>query len=75
MSGHVNRPGVYEDELGITLEQSIDMAGGMKGGKYKGAICGGISMGVLGPEPARHQARLRRRPLPRRVPRASAPPA
>jgi NADH-quinone oxidoreductase subunit F len=49
MSGHVNRPGVYENELGITLQQSIDMAGGMKGGAYKGAICGGISMGVLGP--------------------------
>jgi NADH-quinone oxidoreductase subunit F len=48
MSGHVNKPGVYENELGITLQQSIDMAGGMKGGKYKGAICGGISMGVLG---------------------------
>src|SRR4051812_45994443 len=51
MSGHVNRPGVYEDELGITLADSIDrLAGGMKGGKYKGAICGGISMGVLGPD-------------------------
>ena len=49
MSGHVNKPGVYENELGITLQQSIDMAGGMKGGAYKGAICGGISMGVLGP--------------------------
>jgi NADH-quinone oxidoreductase subunit F len=48
MSGHVNKPGVYEHELGITLQQSIDMAGGMKGGKYKAAICGGISMGVLG---------------------------
>lgn len=48
MSGHVNKPGVYENELGITLQQSIDMAGGMKGGKYKAAICGGISMGVLG---------------------------
>src|SRR4051812_25578271 len=48
MSGHVNRPGVYEDELGITLEKSIELAGGMKGGKYKAAICGGISMGVLG---------------------------
>ena len=48
MSGHVQRPGVYENELGITLEQSIEMAGGMKGGKYKAAICGGISMGVLG---------------------------
>ena len=50
MSGHVNRPGVYEDELGITLQYSIEnLAGGMKGGKYKAAICGGISMGVLGP--------------------------
>jgi NADH-quinone oxidoreductase subunit F len=48
MSGHVNKPGVYEDELGITLQKSIDMAGGMKDGKYKAAICGGISMGVLG---------------------------
>jgi NADH-quinone oxidoreductase subunit F len=50
MSGHLNRPGVYEHELGITLEQSIEMAGGMKGGKHKGSICGGISMGILGPE-------------------------
>src|SRR5687767_13345353 len=49
MSGHLNKPGVYENELGITLQQSIDMAGGMKGGAYKAAICGGISMGVLGP--------------------------
>ena len=50
MSGHLNKPGVYEHELGITLAQSIEMAGGMKGGKYKAAICGGISMGVLGPD-------------------------
>ena len=50
MSGHVNKPGVYEDELGITLDYAINtLSGGMKGGKYKGAICGGISMGVLGP--------------------------
>jgi NADH-quinone oxidoreductase subunit F len=50
MSGHVNKPGVYEDELGITLDYAINkLAGGMKGGNYKGAICGGISMGVLGP--------------------------
>ena len=48
MSGHVNRPDVYEHELGITLAQSIEMAGGMKGGRHKGTICGGISMGVLG---------------------------
>jgi NADH-quinone oxidoreductase subunit F len=50
MSGHVNKPGVYEDELGITLDYAINkLAGGMKGGAYKGCICGGISMGVLGP--------------------------
>jgi NADH-quinone oxidoreductase subunit F len=50
MSGHVNTPGVYEDELGITLDYAINkLGGGMKGGAYKGAICGGISMGVLGP--------------------------
>src|SRR4051812_34149062 len=50
MSGHVNRPGVYEDELGITLGTAIDkLAGGMKGGKFKASVCGGISMGVLGP--------------------------
>ncbi|MDB5331567.1 MAG: NADH-quinone oxidoreductase, subunit [Phycisphaerales bacterium] len=51
MSGHVNKPGVYEDELGITLDYAINHhSGGMKGGKYKAAICGGISMGVLGPD-------------------------
>src|SRR5439155_17273203 len=51
MSGHVNKPGVYEQELGITLDFAINnLAGGVKGGKYKGCICGGISMGVLGPD-------------------------
>jgi len=50
MSGHVNKPGVYEQELGITLDFAINhLAGGMKGGNHKGTICGGISMGVLGP--------------------------
>ncbi|HTW93673.1 MAG TPA: SLBB domain-containing protein, partial [Tepidisphaeraceae bacterium] len=49
MSGHVNKPGVYEQELGITLDFAINnLAGGMKGGRHKGSICGGISMGVLG---------------------------
>jgi len=50
ISGHVNKPGVYEQELGITLDFAINqLAGGMKGGAYKGCICGGISMGALGP--------------------------
>jgi len=49
MSGHINKPGVYEQELGITLDFAINqLGGGMKGGKYKACICGGISMGVLG---------------------------
>src|SRR5437762_12501337 len=49
MSGHVNKPGVYEQELGITLDFAINtLGGGMKGGAHKGTICGGISMGVLG---------------------------
>ena len=51
MSGHINKPGVYEDELGITLDYAINkLAGGVKGGAYKACICGGISMGVLGPD-------------------------
>jgi len=50
VSGHVNRPGVYEDELGIKMSDLIEnYCGGMRGGKkYKAAIPGGISMGVLG---------------------------
>ena len=52
VSGHVNRPGVYEDELGIKLSYLIEEhCQGMRGGKkFKGAIPGGISMGVLGPD-------------------------
>lgn len=52
VSGHVNNPDVFEVELGTTLRSLVeDYAGGMKGGrKFKGAIAGGISMGVLGPD-------------------------
>ncbi|MBN8596798.1 MAG: NADH-quinone oxidoreductase subunit NuoF [Planctomycetes bacterium] len=54
VSGHVNRPGVFELELGITLRQLIEDPGlcaGMRNGKkFKGAIAGGISMGILGPD-------------------------
>jgi len=50
VSGHVNRPGIYEDELGIKLSTLIETySGGMRGGKrFKAAIPGGIAMGVLG---------------------------
>ena len=52
VSGHVNEPGVFEADLGIPLRKLVeDFAGGMRGGKrFKGAIAGGISMGVLGPD-------------------------
>ncbi len=50
MSGHVNRPGVYEFELGIPLRTFVeDYCGGVRGGKkFKAAIPGGVSMGILG---------------------------
>ncbi|MEM1424414.1 MAG: SLBB domain-containing protein, partial [Planctomycetota bacterium] len=52
VSGHVNRPGVYECDLGIPLSVLIeDHCQGMRGGKkFKGAIAGGVSTGVLGPD-------------------------
>jgi NADH-quinone oxidoreductase subunit F len=52
VSGHVNRPGVFECDLGIPLRTLVDQyCGGMRGGKkYKGAIAGGISTGILGPD-------------------------
>lgn len=52
VSGHVARPGVYECELGIPLRVLVEeLCGGIRGGKkFKGAIAGGISMGVLGPD-------------------------
>ncbi len=52
VSGQVNRPGCYEVDLGIPLRTLVDeFCGGMRGGKsFKGAIAGGVSMGVLGPD-------------------------
>ncbi|MBC8202639.1 MAG: NADH-quinone oxidoreductase subunit NuoF [Planctomycetes bacterium] len=50
VSGHVNNPDVFEIELGTTLRTLVDdYAGGMKDGRrFKGAIAGGVSMGILG---------------------------
>lgn len=52
VSGHVNKPGVFECDLGIPLSKLVnDFCGGMRGGKkFKGAIAGGVSMGILGPD-------------------------
>jgi NADH-quinone oxidoreductase subunit F len=49
LSGHINNPGVYEFPLGITTRELIEgVGGGVPNGKrVKGAIPGGICMGVL----------------------------
>jgi NADH-quinone oxidoreductase subunit F len=48
LSGNINKPGCYEQELGITLDFAINqLGGGMKGGAHKGTICGGLSTGIL----------------------------
>ncbi len=49
VSGHVNRPGVFELPMGIPLREVIfDVCGGIPGGKkLKGVIPGGSSMPVL----------------------------
>ncbi|MCL2649140.1 MAG: NADH-quinone oxidoreductase subunit NuoF [Phycisphaerales bacterium] len=50
LSGHVNKPGCYEDELGIPMSKLIEKYGRGVQGRYKSAFHGGISMGVLGPD-------------------------
>ena len=74
MSGHVNRPGLYEAPVGVTLRELIDNhAEGVRGGrKLKAVIPGGISAKVLTadeidvahglrlPDGCRHHGRLRR---------------
>jgi len=52
VSGHVERPGVFEFDLGISLKDLVEQyCGGIRGGKkFKGAIPGGVSMGILGPD-------------------------
>ncbi len=49
ISGHVNKPGLYELPLGVTARELIDVhAGGVwKGRKAKAVIPGGISMGFM----------------------------
>jgi NADH-quinone oxidoreductase subunit F len=48
VSGHVNRPGNYEIQLGTPFSELLEMAGGMRGGrKLKAVIPGGSSAPVL----------------------------
>ena len=50
-SGHINKPGVYEIELGIPVEEFIysdEYCGGIKGGrKIKALVAGGSSVPIL----------------------------
>ncbi len=51
LSGHVERPGVYEVEHGVTLRDVIRMAGGVRGGKeLKAVLLGGAAGGFVGPD-------------------------
>ncbi len=50
-SGHINKPGVYEIELGLPVEEflnSEEYCGGMKGGRnLKAVVAGGSSVPIL----------------------------
>lgn len=46
VSGHVNKPGVFEYPMGTKLKVILDAAGGVKG-KLKGVIVGGLSVAIL----------------------------
>ena len=51
VSGHVNRPGVYEVEFGITLRDLIELAGGVTGDKRVKAVnIGGAAGAFVGPD-------------------------
>jgi len=46
VSGHVNKPGIFEYPMGTPLKEILDAAGGVKG-KLKGVIVGGLSVAIL----------------------------
>ncbi len=51
VSGHVNRPGIFELPLGTPLRDIMELAGGVRdGGKLKAVIPGGSSAPVLTPD-------------------------
>lgn len=47
ISGDVNKPGVYELELGLTCAELIQVAGGVRGKEVKAVIPGGSSAPIL----------------------------
>ncbi len=51
LSGHVERPGVYEHPHGVTLGEVIEAAGGVRGGAaLKAVLLGGAAGGFVGPD-------------------------
>jgi NADH-quinone oxidoreductase subunit F len=51
LSGHVERPGLYEHEHGVTLREAIEAAGGVRGGRPpKAVLLGGAAGGFVGPD-------------------------
>ena len=51
LSGAVARPGVYEIELGPTLAELIELAGGLRdGSEFRAALLGGAAGGFVGPD-------------------------
>ena len=48
LCGHVEKPGLYEAPVGVTLKELIERAGGVRGGKkLKAVVPGGISAKIL----------------------------
>jgi len=52
VSGAVNKPGVFECPMGISFDELIKLAGGIKG-KMIGVIVGGLSVPILTPDELR----------------------
>jgi NADH-quinone oxidoreductase subunit F len=53
VSGHVKRPGVYEEPMGITFRQLLESCGGMReGSTLKAIIPGGASSAIITAEEA-----------------------
>ena len=51
LSGHVNRPGVYEAPFGITLRGLLDLAGGIGGsGRLQAVLLGGAAGAFVAPD-------------------------
>ncbi|HEY0512285.1 MAG TPA: NAD(P)H-dependent oxidoreductase subunit E [Thermoanaerobaculia bacterium] len=51
LSGHVERPGLYEAPFGITLRELLDLAGGIGGtGRLQAVLLGGAAGSFVGPD-------------------------